>query len=164
MSSPTQHYTNSTEREKLIEHLFISDILKIAWLGEGSFVYEISKPEVDGYGYDLIIEKGDLIRHVQLKTKIISGKTANWKAHISLAKKRSGCIIVIMFDEQLKLGPFLFCGGSCSEGIQLSEKIATHTKHNKEGIRGLRDNIRVMSKSAFREIATLDELLKVMFS
>jgi len=41
-----QHYLKSSFREKLIEHLFIGELLKLSWL-EGGCALEIAKPEVD---------------------------------------------------------------------------------------------------------------------
>lgn len=51
-----QHYLKSSYREKLIEHLFIGELLKLSW-ASGSCNLPISKPEVDNQEYDLIAEK-----------------------------------------------------------------------------------------------------------
>jgi len=51
MSKHTEH---SSYREKLIEHLLISELLKISWRN-GDCELEVSKPEVDNYGYDVIV-------------------------------------------------------------------------------------------------------------
>jgi hypothetical protein len=70
----TQHFENSSYREKLIEHLFVSELLKLSWLHHDCSL-EVAKPEVDNAGYDLIPEsygtevaKGvKLSNYVQLK-------------------------------------------------------------------------------------------------
>jgi hypothetical protein len=104
----TQHTENSSYREKLIEHLFVAELLKLSWLHHGCLL-EIATPEVDNAGYDLIAEESGLVRHIQLKTSVIGGKTASQKVHTRLAEKPSGCVVWIYFDEKtLELGPFLY--------------------------------------------------------
>lgn len=98
---PNTHH--SIIREKLIEHLFIADILKHAWLTKGYDSYEISRPEVDFGGYDLIIEKSNKIRHIQLKTRVQGATTGSYNIAVALTKKPLGCVIVIEFDEKLNL-------------------------------------------------------------
>jgi len=61
-----EHYLKSSFREKLIEHLFIGELLKISW-SRAEYSLEISKPEVDASGYEFIAESNDFIRHIQLK-------------------------------------------------------------------------------------------------
>ena len=50
-----EHSINSSYRERLIEHLFVGELLKLSWRNK-DFSLEVSKPEVDNSGYDLIIE------------------------------------------------------------------------------------------------------------
>jgi hypothetical protein len=129
----TKHTEHSSYREKLIEHLFIGELLKISWLHHECSL-EVAKPEVDNSGYDIILETKGLIRHVQIKTSIIGGKTAFQKVHVKLAEKPSACVVWIYFNEDtMELGPFLFFGGNAGSPIpDLSEcKIAKHTKGNK---------------------------------
>jgi len=154
------HTHNSSFREKLIEHLFIGELLKISWQ-DGTCSLELSKPEVDRKGYDLIIEHGKIIRHVQLKTTRKNGKTASQKVHIALAEKSSGCIVWIYFDEDsMKLGPFLFFGGPAGAPLPSLKglKIAKHTKGDKDGTKAERPEIRVAPKGQFEKLSTIREL------
>jgi len=48
------HFLNSSYREKLIEHLFVGELLKLSWANKGLSL-EVSKPEVDNSGYDFLI-------------------------------------------------------------------------------------------------------------
>ena len=106
----TPHTENSAYREKLIEHLFVGELLKLSWLHHACSL-EVAKPEVDNSGYDLIAEANGLVRHIQLKTSIIGGKTASQKVHTKLAEKPSGCVVWIYFNEDtLHLGPFFYFG------------------------------------------------------
>lgn len=98
---PNTHH--SIIREKLIEHLFIAAILKHAWKTKCYDSYQISRPEVDFGGYDLIIEKGNQIRHIQLKARTRNAKTKHYNISLALTKKPLGCVVVIEFDQNLDL-------------------------------------------------------------
>ena len=86
-----KHTENSTYREKLIEHLFVGELLKKSWIDEDCNL-EVIKPEVDNSGYDIVLEANGIIRHVQLKASYIGGKTAKQKIHIKLSEKPSGVL------------------------------------------------------------------------
>jgi hypothetical protein len=80
----SKHSEHSSYREKLIEHLFIAELLKLSWQ-KGDCQLEVAKPEIDYSGYDLIIEANRIVRHVQLKAAYIGGKTSRQKVHTKLA-------------------------------------------------------------------------------
>ena len=71
-------------------------------------------------------------------------------------------ILWIYFDpETLLLGPFLWFGGAPGEKIPpLGEKIATHTKHNADREKGLRIGHRVVAKSRFVRLETIDAVIQ----
>lgn len=160
-----EHYLNSSLREKLIEHLFVGELLKLAWLNN-DYSCEIAKPEVDNAGYDLIIEANNVLRHVQLKSAFLQSSTAAQSINIALAKKPSGCVVWIYFDpETLKLGPFLFFGAAAGEPLpDLSAfKVAKHTKGDASGHKAERANIRKINKGAFTQIADISQLYQTLF-
>lgn len=160
-----QHAENSSYRERLLEHLFIGELLQLSWKS-GDCALEISKPEVDRSGYDLIAEANAVIRHIQLKATFIGSKTRSQKVHTSLEGKPSGCVVLIHFDkESLELGPYLFFGGSPGEPLPslASHKIARHTKGNALGVKAERPNIRTVPNSAFSKIGTVQELYVQLF-
>ena len=161
----TQHTEHSSYREKLIEHLFIGELLKLSWLHHGCDL-EIAKPEVDNSGYDIIAETKNLVRHIQIKTSIIGGKTAYQKIHTRLAEKPSGCMVWIYFNgETMGLGPFLFFGSEAGEPLPsiVERKIAKHTKGNKDGFKAERHNIRVLPKSSFEKFASIEGIYARLF-
>ena len=80
----TEHTHFSSYREKLIEHLFLGDLLKLSWL-KYKCSLEIARPEVDNSGYDAIAEANGIVRHIQIKTSVVGGKTASQKIHRKLA-------------------------------------------------------------------------------
>jgi hypothetical protein len=161
----TQHTNFSSYREKVIEHLFLGELLKRSWLVH-KCTLQIAKPEVDNSGYDFIVEVKNIVRHLQVKTSIIAGKTASQKVHIQLAKKPSGCVVWIYFNEKtLDLGPFYFFGASAGKPLpSLSKfKIAKHSKGNKNGIKAERPNLRVVPKKAFEKIDSVEGVYSKLF-
>lgn len=161
----TEHYLHSSYREKLIEHLLIGELLKFSWKTK-DFSLEISKPEVDNSGYDIIAEANGIIRHIQLKATFIGSATSIQKVNISLAKKPSGCVVMVYFDnETLTLGPFYYFGAAPGERLPSLEnlKTAKHTKGDSAGVKAERPNIRILSKASFIKFQTINELYSQLF-
>ena len=157
----SQHTENSSYREKLIEHLFVGELLKRSWLHHACAL-EVAKPEVDNSGYDLIAEVQGCVRHIQLETSIIGGKTASQKVHTKLAEKPSGCVVWIYFNEHtLHLGPFYYFEVN-AESLGM-RKIAKHTKGNKDGVKAERQNIRVVPKGSFTKIESIADIYARLF-
>ena len=160
-----EHSLNSSFREKLIEHLFVGELLKLSWLNK-DYSIEVSKPEVDNSGYDLIIESQGILRHIQLKAAFIGAKTSRQNIHLSLSKKPSGCVIWVYFNQDdLILGPFLFFGGPPGEPLpDLSTlKVARHTKGDADGYKAERPDIRTINKGSFTNYKTIKELYDALF-
>jgi len=161
----TEHSLHSSYREKLIEHLLVGELLKLSWKAN-DFSLEISKPEVDNSGYDLIAEANGVIRHIQLKATFIGSKTARQNIHISLAKKPSGCVVLVHFDNKtLDLGPYYFFGAGPGQPLPSLEDLRTakHTKGNAVGLKSERPNIRTLNKGSFKKLQTTDDLYVQLF-
>ncbi|MEH6486108.1 MULTISPECIES: hypothetical protein [Pseudomonas] len=161
----SKHTENSTYREKLIEHLFVGELLKKSWHLDRCDL-EVAKPEVDNSGYDIILEAHGVIRHVQLKASFQGSKTARQKLHIRLGTKPSGCVVWVYFDENtLALGPFLYFGGAPGEPLTsvASARVAKHTKGNQSGTKAERPNIREINRGQFQSYATLDGIYDALF-
>jgi hypothetical protein len=160
-----QHYLKSSFREKLIEHLFVGELLKHSWQG-GECSLEIAKPEVDDRGFDLIAEENGTIRHIQLKASHLQAKADKQKVHIALSKKPSGCVVWVCFNENtLELGPFLFFGGKAGEPLPSMDgfRVAKHTKANAGGEKTERPDIRDVPKSQFRKLKSIQEIYDALF-
>lgn len=159
------HALHSSYREKLVEHLLIGELLKCSWKDE-SFSLEVSKPEVDRRGYDLILEKGNVVRHVQLKTSKIGARASKQNLHVALAEKASGCVIWIYFNDAAELGPFYFFGSKAGEPLPSLDdmRVAKHTKANSEGVKSERPDIRIVNKGQFHRLETVQELYEHLFS
>lgn len=161
----SQHFEQSSFREKLIEHLFVSEMLKLSWL-KGDCQLEVLKPEVDNAGCDIVLENNNIIRHIQLKASKLGGKTPSQKVNIRLASKPSGCVVWIVFDENtLELCYFYFFGSE--GGVPLigleNAKIAKHTKPNANGLKAERPNIRTINKGQFVRYDSIEALYNVLF-
>ena len=161
---PSTHSTESSLREKIIEHLFVGDLLRCLWR-RGDRNVEVLRPEVDRGGYDLVLEVNGITRHIQLKSSHREAATSQINAHVNLARKPSACIIWIMFDlESLELGPFLWFGGSPREAIvDLGDKVARHSKGNMDGYKAERPHHRVVKKGRFTRLETIEDVTDVLF-
>lgn len=155
------HYAASSAREKLVEHVFLGELLRGLWRKNVRDL-EILRPEVDSGGYDLALECRGIVRHVQLKSSHRDAKRAAITANVKLLDRPSGCILWIYFDpETLLLGPFLWFGGAPGEKIpSLGEKVATHTKHNADRERSPRMGHRVVAKSRFTRLDTVEDVIQ----
>jgi hypothetical protein len=158
------HSTESSLREKIIEHLFVGELLRCLWC-KGVRDVEVLRAEVDRNGYDLVIESRGIVRHVQLKASHRRAKTAALNIHINLQAKPSACVIWIQFDpESMALGPYLWFGAKAGQRIQaLGDIVARHSKANSEGIKSERRNHRVIKRARLETVASLDELVERLF-
>jgi len=118
------HSKHSSYREKLLEHLFIGEVLTHLWK-QGETNAEFLRPEVDSGGYDLVIAFKDIIRHIQLKSSHRNAKTARQNVNISLAEKPSGCVVWVVFDEDtLKLVEFRWFGGGAGQETERHQQFS----------------------------------------
>lgn len=158
------HSRHSSYREKLLEHRFVSEVLQAMWLqGE---VVDVLKAEVDGGGFDLVLQARGVMRHVQLKTVKAGGATSEWKVALRLADYPSGCVIVITVNpDTMAIGPFLWLGdepGLPLPGIS-HHKVAKHTKGDGDGTKNERPNHRVIRKSQFTSLPTISAVIDTLF-
>ena len=161
----TVHSEHSSNREKLLEHLFIDEVLRYLWC-RGVTTAEFLRPEVDSGGYDLVIECNSVIRHIQLKSSHLGASTARQNVNLRLTEKPSGCVVWLVFDSAtLKLGPFLWFGGLPGQPLPdiRSFPAAKHTKGNAQGFKAVRPNIRVLKRSVFQEVASVEALVECLF-
>lgn len=153
------HTRHSVAREKVLEHLFVGELLRHYWR-HGRYDLEVLRAEIDRGGFDIVLELGGIVRHVQLKTMKHDGKRRDFDIGVRLEEKPSGCVVVIRFDpDSLQLGPYLWLGGTPGEPLAtLGEKVVKHTKGNKVGEKLARPALREVKASRFEvipDIATL---------
>ncbi len=158
------HSLESSLREKLIEHLFVGDLLRSLWR-QGSRDIEVLRADVDRTGYDIVLESDGVLRHLQLKASYSRAKTSRVGININLARKPSGCVIWIWFDpDTIELGPFLWFGGQPGEPLPpLGDRIGKHTKGDRTGLKAERPNIRILGKGQFSTLSTMDDVSQALF-
>ncbi len=158
------HFIHSTLRERIVEHVFIGDALRRLWQ-LGVTDVEVLRSEFDAGGYDLVMSRKEIVRHIQFKTATIEGKTAGIKASIKLMEKPSGCILLILVTPALQLQSYLWFGGLPREPLPdiKDMRVAKHTKANAKGIKAELPNQRVIPRKEFTRLETLDEVLQQLF-
>lgn len=157
------HYQYSILRERIVEHVFVGDALRTLWR-RGVVDVEILRPEFDAHGYDLVMARGPIVRHIQFKTGT-SPKPADVSVSQTLAEKPSGCVIWIRVAADLEMGPFFWFGAAPGMPLPAIDGYPNPLRatHNKEGVRPFRKNHRLVPGEIFRQLANLDELLKTLF-
>jgi hypothetical protein len=160
----TAHTTTSSTREKLMEHLFIGELLRHLWL-QGIRDIEVLRAEVDCGGFDLVVECGGVLRHIQLKASHKMAKTDSVGINTALLRKPSGCVIWLFFDEAtLEFIAFRWFGAGPGQQLPaLGDKVAQHSKANSRGEKTPRPNIREVKKSAFRAFGSIEEVSRALF-
>jgi hypothetical protein len=162
MFNEKQHYENSSLRENIIEHMFVGLSLGELWR-KGIVNVEILRSEFDAYGYDLVISSGDLVRHVQLKSGTSLKKISVSKR---LAEKPSGCVLFIVVNDDLDLGPFWFFGSDPGEPLPVIEDFATTKRatHNSQRQKPDRAMHRTVPKGKFKKLNNLSEVLSQLLN
>lgn len=161
-------YRKSAFYEQLVEHVFISEVLQELWYRFGQTV-EVLRSEVDASGYDVVFECNGIVRHVQLKTSKVGGKTARQKINVALAEKPSGCVVWIIREEdqatcRMTLS-YRFFGNNAGSPLPCLADYppAKHTKGNKDGLKAERPAIRVVPIRDFAKINTTTDLVTRLF-
>jgi len=158
------HFHYSTLRVRIVEHVFVGDALRRLWQ-LGVTDVEVLRSEFDAGGYDLVMSYREIVRHIQFKTVMESGKAARTSVSIKLLEKPSGCVIWIVVTPQLDLRSFLWFGGKPGQRLPdiRSFRVTKHTKGNAEGSKTERPNHRVVPRGRFEPLATMDDVLFRLF-
>ena len=159
-----RHTAESSTREKVLEHLFVGDLLRCLWRKRARDI-EILRAEVDKGGYDIVLEANGIMRHVQLKSSHHRAKTSEVGINTALKRKRSGCVVWIQFHPAtMELGPFLWFGGQPGEPLpSLGDRVGKHNKGDRTGLKAARPNIRLVRKGKFSAPSTIDDVAQALF-
>lgn len=162
MNAPANIYSHSLE--KILEHAFLAEIGRTLW-NAGIHDFEVLHSEVDDGGYDLVIEACGIVRHIQLKTKIIGGKRARINVHSKLAAKPSGCVIIMEYEpETLAIEAYRYFGGDAGNAMpDLGDRAVKHSRANAQGIKAIRPNLRNVPQGWFDDICDAQELCSRLF-
>lgn len=163
--SASEQSIYSSYREMLLEHLFAGAIMKHLWL-KGYSRLELLKSQVDDSGYDLILEANNVVRHIQLKSSHIESTTSRVNINVALARKPSGCVVWIQFDSlTLEFDHFLWFGNEAGERLPelCAFNVGKHAKGNAQGIKLERPSIRVVPKTRFERLESIEDVIAKLF-
>lgn len=164
-ADPNMH--KSVLRERIVEHAFISESLRAFWR-RGITDVEVLRSEFDAHGYDLVMERGKVVRHIQLKTKQIKPRFRNKRptgtvtVASSLQGKPSGGVLWLGVDEGLSIVSYFWFGGDPGVSMPNIEcfKTSKRVTPTGSGKRPLRPNYREVPLSKFTRLMTLEEVLE----
>ena len=162
-SMADHHSTHSTLRERIVEHAFVGDVLRLLWR-RGVHDVEVLRSEFDSHGYDVVMVHGEIMRHVQLKTGTAQGPP-DVSISRSLGNKPSGCVVWIHVTPNLDMGPFFWFGGSPGRRLPAIEgySIPLRATRNKAAVRPPRLNHRLVPRQRFERIPTLEDVVTKLF-
>lgn len=161
MTDENRNTHHSTLRERIVEHLFVGEVLKTLWT-YGVTDVESLRPEFDAHGYDVVMGSRGYLRHVQLKTQA-GGVLSLGRA---LAETPSGCVVWIEIDKDtLEMGPFYWFGGKPGQRLPNIAQYPNPRRatHNKQGDRPLRKNHHAVPREAFTKFETVEEVVAQLF-
>ncbi|AZU59768.1 hypothetical protein CFM90_26465 (plasmid) [Ralstonia solanacearum] len=75
------------------------------------------RAEFDAGGYDLVLSRGAVVRHLQLKTVVDGGQANHVVINLMLALKPSGCVLWIVVDHALNLLAYRWYGALHGEPL-----------------------------------------------
>jgi hypothetical protein len=164
-SLPAQHAHHSILRERILEHWLIGEIMRRLWIA-GRTDIEVLRSEFDRGGYDLLLDLGGIVRHVQLKASRRAGTTSEVTVSLELARRPSGCVIWVVVTDDLNLDHFRWFGGAPGEPLpNVSElKLSKQTRANAQGMKADKPNFRRLPNSLFSRLNSVDDLLDKLFS
>lgn len=162
--SPTEH---SSSLARLIEYQLLADLLQEAWFGRNMLI-DVMHSSVDAFGYDLVLESGRVIRHVQLKARKLDGKRSAYDINTTLRDRPSGCVIWVGYRRRTGTNSldleYRFFGGPPGQRLaDLGEAPVLHTKANSTGQKAIRPGLRSVKLSAFEKVTDIPDLLDKLF-
>lgn len=168
--TPQLDSLSSSFREKLLDHVFVAELLQEAWLGESHTeprtMMEVLRPEVDNSGYDVVLSLGKVTRYVQIKSSRADAKTSRQTINSNLADKPGACVIWLSFqkcNKRIKLEYRVFPEKICGKLDLSGFKVGRHTKANRMGLKSERENIRVIPNRCFTNKQSTKDLVSWLF-
>ncbi len=154
---------HSSAREKAFEHVFLGQLC--LELLERGVDYSVLHAEVDKDGYDLVVEAGEVIRHIQLKVMIAGGARADVSVNTKLASKPSGCVVWLVWDPTIRdFGAIRWFGDSPGNKLPaLGDRIARHSRANALGIKAERLAHRIVPVRRFDKVDNMGRLVDILF-
>lgn len=162
--SPTEH---SSSLARLIEYQLLADLLQEAWFGRNMLI-DVMHSSVDAFGYDLVLESGRVIRHVQLKARKKAGRNSQYGINLTLRDRPSGCVIWVGYERRTGTNrldlEYRFFGGEPGERLpDLGDKKVKHAKGDASGEKKVRPGLRNVPLTRFDKVDGVPQLLDRLF-
>ena len=159
----TSDVNQNNSRERIVEHVFVGDALRRLWQ-RGVFDVEVLRSEFDAHGYYRVLARGLVVRHIQFKIST-SQRPGDVSVSRALSNMPSGCVVWIGLGEGLKLKSFFWFGGLPGEALPPIAESSNRFRVtlNKLAERPPRKNHLLVPRTKFRALASLDEVLEVLF-
>ena len=160
----TVHSASSVLRERIVEHIFVGDALRRLWQ-LGIVDVEVLRSEFDAGGYDIVMSRHEIIRHIQFKSVMVTGKAARTSISMKLKEKPSGCVIWIVVTPELRFDHYLWFGSPPGKPLPdiSSYAITKHTKGNADGVKLERVGHRIVPRGHFDRLQSIDSVLEKLF-
>ncbi|HEY4753696.1 MAG TPA: hypothetical protein VIH37_10435 [Candidatus Limnocylindrales bacterium] len=153
--------------ELMAETVFLSSLMQEMWFGRHQLM-DVLHSTVDAFGYDLVLQTGDVTRHVQLKTKRRGGSTSTCKLQTQLLDQPAACVVLMEWEPSaqgctLDVAYRWFGGGPHEAIPDLGDLVAKHSRGNAQGVKGPREGLRIVKLNRFVPVASVAELAFRMF-
>ncbi|MDI1311542.1 hypothetical protein [Prosthecobacter sp.] len=157
---------HSSYVENALRHVFLSDLFRAVWQRGYAQKLHIYNSEVDDSGFDLVASLGSVVRHIQLKATHSDGRARSVSAHTALGSAQGGCIVWMSYrSSDLGIEHYRFFGEPAGAAmLDISQRPAALTQRRDiRGLRRARVHHRVIPRSEFSGVLTVDELLDALF-
>jgi hypothetical protein len=158
---------HSSSLERLLEMSLMSELTQEAWFGRRQIV-DVLHSTVDAFGHDVVLECGDILRHVQLKSRMLHAKTSRYGINTRLAERPSGCVVWFgwerLHDSHRVRMEYRWFGGPPGHPLpDLGQQVAKHSKANAQGVKLERPDIRIVPLGRFERLDGVPALLDRLF-
>ena len=161
------HVSHSSSMELIIESAFLSELLQEMWFIRGQIV-EVLHSTVDAFGYDVVLQCGQTMRHVQLKAKKRSGATRKFALSTLLTTYPAACVICVEWSlnqsaDRMDL-TYRWLGNGPTEPLDdLGGKISKNSRGKSKGFKGERAAMRDVALSRFTKNDTISDIATRLF-
>jgi hypothetical protein len=153
--------------ENVLRHAFLAELSCLVWENDPFDSLKISNGEVDDSGYDVVLERGNVVRHIQLKQAHEEKVPKKFSVRVSFATLPGSCMVVISHAlTDLRPKSYSFYGSNPTEPMPYIEAHRTTKssgRRNADGDRVLRINYRDIPFGRFKRGLSAGELLDELF-
>lgn len=166
-SDALSHIQHSSSMELLIETAFLSELLQEMWFRRHQLV-DVMHSSVDAFGYDVVLQCDDVVRHVQLKAKKKSSRTSKYAISTKLRQRPAGCVVCIVWDREddanrMQLDYLWFGSGPHEPLPELLGAVSKHSRGNAQGVKGERASMRDLKLKDFCAVSDVAGLCDRLF-